>query len=101
MKRIAIAAAALAAFTLTASAASMATSWFGCSNYKEYRAMIHLVAEKDRDAAMAYAISHDCKPFNAGDVVIISDTGVMTSCIRKRGNPTCYWVDNDAINHRD
>ena len=97
MKRIGIAVAALAALTLTASAASMETVAIGCSDYKDYKALVGFAVDKDRGAFMKYAVSHDCREFKAGDGVIVSDPGVMTSCIRERGNPTCYWVSNAAI----
>lgn len=101
MKHIAIAVAALAAFTLTASAASMETVAIGCSDYKDYKALIGFAVDKDREAYMKYATSHDCKVFAKAAKVIVSDPGVMTSCIRERGDPTCYWVSNAAIDRLD
>lgn len=96
-----LAMAALAASTLTASAASMNRTALGCAEVKDYDALIYLAKENDDEAFALYAINHECSVFLKDTAIIIREHAINASCIRRRGNPTCYWFANDAINERD
>ena len=55
--------------------------------------------DKDQVAADRYRASHDCVRLVKGETVFLEDTALLhgSSCVRKRGQSKCVWVDMTAI----
>lgn len=76
-------------------------SKYGCTSKEYYDKTVEMVAQNDREAfaqVLGSGIAAGiCTMFKAGESVVISDNGLFMLKVRRKGNPTEYWISGDSI----
>lgn len=74
---------------------------YGCTDKAVYDKTGEMVAQNDKEAfakllsaAMASGI---CTLFSANEQVYVTDAGLFTSKVRRKGDVAEYWITTDAL----
>jgi hypothetical protein len=74
---------------------------YGCISEAYYKKTNDMVTQNDKEAFVkllgAGIDSGICVMFKAGEPVVITQNGIFSVVIRRRGDVTEYWADADAI----
>jgi hypothetical protein len=72
----------------------------GCKSSDDLEKIVHLANADDREAAWKFFLSaRSCRLFAKGERLRREDISFWngTSCMRKQGEPDCYWIENDWL----
>jgi hypothetical protein len=103
---ITLSANAALAETITRGEARVKQAFFACPYEKDLAKIVSLaLAEHDEEAATNYGLQQHCVMLRNGDKVYVSQIsssgirrlGVGYSCVRTKGDPTCYWTLDTAL----
>lgn len=74
---------------------------FGCTAKKDYNDIMELAAQNDEEAfnkLLSFGLSMgECVMFKANEPVVVTSVGLLTSQVRRKGDPTRYWTSTDAM----
>jgi hypothetical protein len=74
---------------------------YGCIHKADYDKTSEYVSQNDPEAFTAFlglGISTGvCVMFHANETVIVTDRGIFTSRVRRKGDLTEYWVTSEAL----
>jgi hypothetical protein len=71
----------------------------GCKTKEEKSRLTHFLVDNDKEAfpkvATTAMLIGNCKIFNEGDAVYLSDTAIFSGlvCVRPRGETECFWTN--------
>lgn len=77
------------------------SSKYGCIHKGDFDKTTEYVAQNDADAFTKFLglgiATGVCVMFKPNEPIIVTDSGLFTSKVRRRGDVTEYWVDSSAI----
>ena len=85
---------------LSGDSARVKINWVGCREKADLmRALDLAYRQQDIDAAARYTTTHDCRTIDKGFVGAVEDVAPFShvTCLRGRGETTCYWFPNTML----